>query len=78
LTGGFGADEGVGGFRGADRRQERRAIRIATVYDLMQQAKQWGGYSDVQLAAAWDMSPKKYAEFDNGRSGPEPVYKLVG
>ena len=42
---------------------------------LLRQAKQWG-YSDIQLARAWDTDPLK-VRMRRKELGVEPVYKLV-
>jgi carbamoyl-phosphate synthase large subunit len=47
------------------------------VWNLFHQAKQWG-YSDVQLASAWEMTPSRFAEFRRQLgAAARPVYKLV-
>jgi len=44
------------------------------IIDLVRQAKQWG-YSDVQLANVWNMSPTEFRELR--KHVMKPVYKLV-
>jgi len=51
------------------------AERMERFRDLMAQAKRWG-YSDVQLAAAWRVSPDQVRQCRKAM-GIEPVYKLV-
>jgi carbamoyl-phosphate synthase large subunit len=49
--------------------------RAADIVPLLQQAKQWG-YSDVQLAGAWQCEPADVRRLRE-KLGIKPVYKLV-
>jgi carbamoyl-phosphate synthase large subunit len=48
---------------------------LGPIIDQLTIAKQWG-YSDVQLANAWDLSPEQVRQIRN-RIALRPVYKLV-
>ncbi len=47
----------------------------AVTPEKLRQAKKWG-YSDIQLASIWDVSPEELREHRK-KLGIEPVYKLV-
>jgi len=54
---------------------EGHAPSSAELADVLRQAKQWG-YSDVQLATAWGVSPQQVCAL-RGSLDIAPVYKLV-